>query len=102
MEPKACIAAYDAATGCFDVYASSQGMSMMLPNFKATFDLPVEKFRLHALDVGGGFGIPSQTYPAFSALMAAARALGNAVKWAGSRFGTIVAAHHRRGRHLGH
>src|SRR5436189_6253412 len=32
MEPKACVAAYDAASGRFDVYASSQGKSMMVPN----------------------------------------------------------------------
>ncbi len=101
MEPKACIAAYDAATGCFDVYASSQGISMMLPNFKAIFDLPMEKFRLHAHDVGGGFGIRSQSYPEFSALMVAARELGRPVKWVGSRFETIVSDHHGRGVELG-
>src|SRR5258708_9150857 len=101
MEPKACIAPYDAATGCFDVYAGSPGMPMMLPNFKAPFALPVEKFRVHALDVGGGFGIRSQSYPEFSALMVAARALGKPVKWVGSRFETIVSDHHGRGVELG-
>jgi len=101
MEPKACVAAYDAASGVFDIYASSQGMSMMLPNFKAIFDLPVEKFRLHAHDVGGGFGIRSQVYPEYSALMVAARALGKPVKWVGSRFETMVSDHHGRGVELG-
>src|SRR6185503_17758914 len=35
MEPKACAATYDAASESYDVYASSQGLSMMMPNFVA-------------------------------------------------------------------
>ncbi|HVJ25302.1 MAG TPA: molybdopterin cofactor-binding domain-containing protein, partial [Burkholderiales bacterium] len=35
MEPKACVVSYDASTESFDVYASTQGASMMLPNFVA-------------------------------------------------------------------
>ena len=96
MEPKACVAAYDAASGVFDIYASSQGMSMMLPNFQAIFGLPAEKFRLQAHDVGGGFGIRSQAYPEYCALMVAAKALGKPVKWVGSRFETMVSDHHGR------
>ena len=41
MEPKACVAVYDAASDSYDVYASSQGMSMMLPNFAAIMSMPV-------------------------------------------------------------
>ena len=100
MEPKACVAAYDAASGSFDVYASSQGMSMMLPNFAAILGTPAEKIRLHALDVGGGFGIRSQAYPEYCALMLAAKNLGRPVKWVGSRFETIVSDHHGRAAEL--
>jgi carbon-monoxide dehydrogenase large subunit len=35
MEPKACVAAYDAASDSYDVFASSQGLWEMLPNFVA-------------------------------------------------------------------
>ena len=101
MEPKACVVSYDAASGSYDVYASSQGMSMMLPNFAAITGTPAEKIRLHALDVGGGFGIRSQAYPEYCALMHAARALGKPVKWVGSRFETIVSDHHGRAAELG-
>ena len=52
MEPKACVAVYDGATDSYDVYASSQGMSMMLPNFAAITGTPIERIRLHARDVG--------------------------------------------------
>ncbi len=96
MEPKACVAAYDAASDSYDVFASSQGLSMMLPNFVAITGVPAGRIRLHARDVGGGFGIRSQAYPEYVALMHAAKALGRPVKWVGSRFETIVSDHHGR------
>jgi carbon-monoxide dehydrogenase large subunit len=96
MEPKACVAAYDAASDSYDVYASSQGISMMLPDFVAITGVPAERIRLHAWDVGGGFGVRSQAYPEYCALMHAAKALGRPVKWVGSRFETIVSDHHGR------
>ncbi|HEX2198962.1 MAG TPA: xanthine dehydrogenase family protein molybdopterin-binding subunit [Burkholderiales bacterium] len=96
MEPKACTVVYHAAGDSYDVYASSQGMSMMLPNFTAITGVPAERIRLHAQDVGGGFGIRSQAYPEYCALMYAAKALGKPVKWVGSRFETIVSDHHGR------
>jgi len=96
MEPKACAVVYDPASDSYDVYASSQGMSMMLPNFAGITGVPMERIRLHARDVGGGFGIRSQAYPEYCALMHAAKALGRPVKWVGSRFETIVSDHHGR------
>ena len=100
MEPKACLVAYDANTESFDVYTSTQGLALMLPNFVAITGVPAEKIRIHAQDVGGGFGIRSQAYPEYCALMLAARKLGKPVKWVGSRFETIVSDHHGRAAHL--
>jgi len=100
MEPKACVVVYDAATDSYDVHASSQGMSMMLPNFAAITGTPIERIRLHAKDVGGGFGIRSQAYPEYCALMHAAKVLNKPVKWVGSRFETIVSDHHGRAAEL--
>jgi aerobic carbon-monoxide dehydrogenase large subunit len=101
MEPKACVARYDAATESYDVYASSQGMSMMLPNFAAITGVPAARIRIHAHDVGGGFGIRSQAYTEYCALMLAAKKTGRPVKWIGSRFETIVSDHHGRAAQLG-
>ena len=100
MEPKACAVVYDAATDSYDVYASSQGMSLMLPNLAAITGTPIDRIRLHARDVGGGFGIRSQAYPEYCALMHAAKMLGKPVKWVGSRFETIVSDHHGRAAEL--
>jgi aerobic carbon-monoxide dehydrogenase large subunit len=100
MEPKACVVVYQPGDDSYDVYASSQGMSMMLPNFAAITGTPMERIRLHARDVGGGFGIRSQAYPEYCALMHAAKTLRRPVKWVGSRFETIVSDHHGRAAQL--
>src|SRR5207249_4468527 len=81
MEPKACVALYHPAEDAYDVYASSQGMSLMVPNLAAITGTPAERIRLHAQDVGGGFGVRSQAYPEYCALMHAAKTLGKPVKW---------------------
>jgi len=96
MEPKACVVVYQEAEDTYDVYASSQGMSLMVPNLAAITGTPAERIRLHAHDVGGGFGVRSQAYPEYCALMHAAKTLGKPVKWVGSRFETIVSDHHGR------
>src|SRR6266581_2276051 len=62
MEPKACLAAHDAAADRYDLYTSSQGMSLILGGLSGITGIPAEKFRVHAQDVGGGFGIRSDTY----------------------------------------
>jgi aerobic carbon-monoxide dehydrogenase large subunit len=100
MEPKACLAAYDPVTESYDLYTSTQGLALMLPNLVAITGVPADKIRIHAHDVGGGFGIRSQAYPEHCALMLAARKVGKPVKWVGSRFETIVSDHHGRAAHL--
>jgi carbon-monoxide dehydrogenase large subunit len=100
MEPKACLVSYEENTRSYDIYASSQGMAMMLPNFTAITGVPADRIRIHARDVGGGFGVRSQAYPEYCALMLAAQRLGKPVKWVGSRFETMVSDHHGRAARL--
>jgi len=100
MEPRSCVAAWDAANNRYDVYCSSQGLSMMTPTLHTIFGLPAGSIRVHARDVGGGFGIRSQPYMEYGALMVAARRLGRPVKWTGSRFETIATDHHGRAAQL--
>jgi carbon-monoxide dehydrogenase large subunit len=100
MEPKACLAAYDAGSESYDLYTSTQGLALMLPNIVAITGVPADRIRIHAHDVGGGFGVRSQGYPESCALMAAARQLGKPVKWVGSRFESMVSDHHGRAARL--
>ncbi len=96
MEPKACVATYDAANDIYEVYAPSQGMSMMQGGLSAVSGVPVSQIRAHAYDVGGGFGIRGGAYAEYSALMLAAKIVGRPVKWVSTRSETILSDFHAR------
>jgi carbon-monoxide dehydrogenase large subunit len=96
MEPKACLAAYDAAKDVYELYSSSQGISHILSGLTTIFGLPESKFRAHARDVGGGFGIRSDAYVEYSAALVAARRLKRPVKWVSSRSETFLSDYHGR------
>ncbi len=100
MEPKACLAAYDAASGIYDLHVSSQGMTLSLGCLTGAFSLPEERFRVRPIDVGGAFGIRSDAYPEYFAVMLAAKQLGRPVKWVGSRAETMLSDYHGRGAML--
>lgn len=96
MEPKACIASFDAGTGSFDIYCPTQGLSMTRVLFARGLRIPEERIRLHAPDVGGAFGVRIEAYPEYLALALAAKTLGRPVKWVSSRSETILSDFHGR------
>ena len=96
MEPKACLAAYDAHSDTYELWASSQGLSHIRGGLSAIFNLPESKFRPHFPDVGGGFGIRSDPYLEYTAALFAAKALGRPVKWVASRSETFLSDYHGR------
>ena len=100
MEPKACLAAYDAKTEQYDLYTSSQGLSLMRGSASGITGVPPEKIMVHAQDVGGGFGIRSDAYSEYCVAMLAARTLGKPVKWTSSRSETFVSDYHGRAAKL--
>jgi carbon-monoxide dehydrogenase large subunit len=100
MEPKACLAAYDPATGIYDVYLPTQGMAAVRDGLAHVAGVARENIRIHAKDVGGAFGVRNEVYPEFAALLLATRLVGRPVKWVGTRAETIVSDHHGRGAKL--
>jgi len=98
MEPKACVALYDEAAERYELYSPSQGMSMLGHGLAAI--LGTERVRVHARDVGGGFGVRSDAYPEYCAALFAAKALGRPVKWVSTRGETLLSDHHGRGAQL--
>ena len=48
MEPKAALAAYDAASGSFDLYSPTQGITLILGSLAAITGVPRDKIRVHA------------------------------------------------------
>ena len=90
LEPRACLAAYDAANGSYTLHLPLQGVGGMRGQLAAVTGLDKEKILLVAQDVGGSFGVRGAAYPEYIALMLAARKLGRPVKWVSTRSETFV------------
>ena len=86
MEPRACVAEYDAAEDRMTVWAPTQGGWMHRDVIaEAVLGMPKEKVRVLTPDVGGGFGMKSFVYPEYGMAAWAARRLGRPVKWVAER-----------------
>jgi carbon-monoxide dehydrogenase large subunit len=100
MEPKSCIAAYDATDDAFELCIPTQGAADVKTALSNIMGLAPEKFRIRSADVGGGFGVRHEVYPEFLAVMLAAKRTGKPVKWLGTRSETISGDHHGRAADL--
>src|SRR5262245_39292702 len=85
MEPRACLATYDAGSQKYALYACTQGTAGMRGQLVYTMGVPDDKIDVIAEDVGGGFGVRFNMYPEYCAVLLAAKKLGRPVKWTGSR-----------------
>jgi carbon-monoxide dehydrogenase large subunit len=100
MEPKSCIASYDAQDDTFELCIPTPGAGDLKAALSHITGLASEKFRIRSADVGGGFGVRHEIYPEFLAVMLAAKRTGRAVKWTGTRAETISGDHHGRAADL--
>ena len=96
MEPRACLVQHDAASDSYDLYACSQGMVLLRRQISLLTQVPEDRLRLHALDVGGSFGQRSAVYPEHAALMIAAKKIGRPVKWVSTRSESFLSDSHGR------
>ncbi len=97
MEPRACLVSYDQADDSYTVRVCNQGIGTMRSQIAAYTNLPEDKVKIVARDVGGGFGQRSTVYPEYCMAMLAARQLGRAVKWVSSRSEGFLTDTHGRG-----
>jgi carbon-monoxide dehydrogenase large subunit len=91
MEPRACLAAFDKASGQYHLYTCTQGVAIMRNQLSVVLGVPPERIRVIAEEVGGGFGVRFNIYPEYCAALAAAKKLGRPVKWTGSRSEVFLA-----------
>jgi carbon-monoxide dehydrogenase large subunit len=89
MEPRACLAAY--VSDQYHLYTCTQGAAIMRNQMSAVLGVPPERIRVIAEEVGGGFGVRFNIYPEYAAALFAARQLGRAVKWTGTRSEVFLA-----------
>ncbi len=98
MEPRAALAAYDAAEEQFTLYTTSQNPHVARLVLSAFYQVaPENKLRVIAPDVGGGFGSKIYIYPEEIVCLWAARKAGvPAVKWTSDRTEAFLTDAHGR------
>ncbi len=85
MEPRACVASWDAGAAKLTLQTGTQGVWMPQKILADSLGLEPEQVRVSTGDVGGGFGMKAFFYPEYAMTGYAARALGRPVKWTGER-----------------
>jgi len=95
MEPNS-FAAVPGVDGRLTVYASTQMPHLIPPALSGLLGLPVERLRVIAPHVGGGFGGKAGTSPEYAVVAAAALKLGRPLTWTETRSEDMVALPHAR------
>ena len=95
MEPKSALAAWTGDK--LDLWTGTQGMNAVRDSLAGLTGISPDNIRVHAADVGGGFGIRGPAYPEHAALALAAQRCDRPVKWVATRSETFLSDYHGRG-----
>ncbi len=85
IENRACVARWDAGDGSLTLWSSTQIPGIVRDALAELLELPAQRVRVIAPDVGGGFGIKTILYPEEIVVAALARLVGRPVRWIGDR-----------------
>jgi carbon-monoxide dehydrogenase large subunit len=97
MEPRGCLADYDAREDRITLRCTVQVPHMMRRTIaEEIFRIPETRFRIIADNVGGGFGMKGALYPEYPLTALAAKLLGIPVKWMAERSEAMLADEHCR------
>ena len=96
MEPRGVIGVYDAAAEQFIAHVSSQSLHGNRDAIARVLNVPSDRLRFVAPDVGGGFGAKNFPYPEQALIPWAAKRCGRPVKWIASRTEVFVSDHQAR------
>ena len=96
MECRGIVASWDEAAGRLTVHSSTQSPHMIRMVLPGYMDIPMEKVRVLAGDVGGGFGLKNGVFREDVAVIAASRDLRRPVKWTEDRIEHLANAGHAR------
>lgn len=91
IEPRSAVACPDVAPGRTVIYSSTQTPFRIREVVSRSLHLPEWSLHVIAYDVGGGFGMKSQTYPEDVLVTWASRRLGRPVKWTADRGESLAA-----------
>ena len=97
MEPRAALGKFDPASGCYELYTTSQNPHLERLVLSAFVQIaPEHKLKIIAPDVGGGFGSKIFVYAEETVVIWAAAKLGRPVKWTAERSESFLADAHGR------
>ena len=97
MEPRACMAQYDAGQDHLTLHTTSQNPHVARLVLSAFYQIaPEHKLRVIAPDVGGGFGAKIYIYPEEIVCLWAARKAGVPIKWTADRSESFITDAHGR------
>src|SRR2546425_10093384 len=96
IEPRAALAAYDAATERYVLYAGSGGAFRQRRELAEVLGVPAERLRVISADVGGNFGTKNRLYVEYGLVLWAAQRLGRPVKYTATRAETLVSDYQGR------
>ncbi|MFC1430168.1 xanthine dehydrogenase family protein molybdopterin-binding subunit [Streptacidiphilus sp. N1-3] len=101
IEPRGAVGNYEAATGDYTLYASTQGPHNHRFLLSAlVLGIPFNKLRVIAPTVGGSFGTKGYLYPDMALVLLMSKKLGRPVKWVDTRTGlmnsTVQGRDHRQ------
>ncbi len=97
IEPRAALAAYDAAEEHFTLHTTSQNPHVARLVLSAFYQIaPEHKLRVIAPDVGGGFGSKIYIYPEEIVCLWASKRIGVPVKWTAERIESFLTDAHGR------
>ena len=91
IEPRACVAEYEGGRDALTLHSATQIPGIIRDALAEALDVPGNRLRVVAPDVGGGFGGKGSLYPEEICVCAAARLLGRAVKWTSDRMEDLSA-----------
>jgi carbon-monoxide dehydrogenase large subunit len=96
MEPRAALAAFDKAAERFTLQVPTQGVSGNKVTLAKILNVPNDKVRILTANVGGSFGMKNVSYPEYTCILHAAKALGRPVKWTDERSTSFLSDSHGR------
>src|SRR3989441_5973637 len=96
IEPRAALAAYDAATERYVLYAGSGGAFRQRRELAEVLGVPAERLRVISADVGGNFGTKNRVSVEYGLVLWAAKRLGRPVKYTATRAETLVSDYQGR------
>ena len=85
MEPRGILIRYDGETERWEAWVGSQGAHAMRGGIAGSLKVEPERLRVHAPDIGGGFGMKIMQHEEYALCALAAKDLGQPVKWIGER-----------------